>query len=96
MSEFSITFEEVEKIAADLRGRANKMQAILDDVTAKINAIHNEAWQSEAAETHLAEYNALKAVYSSFYEKVTECAKFLDDAVTAGRETDAGIQGALQ
>lgn len=95
MTEFSITFEEVEKIAADLRARANKMQAILDDVTSKINAVHNDSWQSSAAETHLNEYNVLKSKYASFYEKVIDCAEFLEQAAKAGRETDSGIQSAL-
>lgn len=95
MSEFNITFEEVERIAKDLRSRADKIQAILDDVTSKINSVHNDAWQSSAAETHLNEYNVLKAKYASFYEKVIDCAGFLEDAAKAGRETDTGIQNAL-
>ena len=95
MSEFNISFEEVEKIAKDLRDRANKIQAILDDVTSKIDAVHNDAWQSSAAETHLNEYNVLKSKYSSFYEKVIDCASFLEDAAKSGRETDTGIQNAL-
>ncbi len=92
MKEFDITYDEVEQIAKDLRARADKMQAILDDVTSKVNEVHSEAWHSSAAEAHLAEYNTLKSKYANFYEKVIACADFLDNAVKAGREVDASIQ----
>ena len=91
MREFDISFDEVEKIASDLRSRAEKMKAILDDITLKVNEVHSEAWHSSAAEVHLSEYNVLKGKYASFYEKVNSCADFLDKAVTAGRELEAGI-----
>ena len=91
MKEFDLSYDEVEKIASDLRARAEKMKGILDDVTLKINEVHNEAWHSSAAEAHFNEYNVLKSKYASFYEKVTGCADFLDKAVTAGREIEAGM-----
>ena len=91
MREFDISFDEVEKIASDLRSRAEKMKSILDDITVKVNEVHSDAWHSSAAEVHLNEYNALKSKYSSFYEKVKGCAEFLDKAVTAGREIEAGL-----
>ena len=93
MREFDITYDEVEEIAKKLRAAADKMQAILDDVTVKVNDVHSEAWHSSAAEVHLSEYNTLKSKYSAFYEKVNSCADFLDNAVKAGREIDAGLQG---
>jgi uncharacterized protein YukE len=92
MKEFDISYDEVEQIANALRSKADKMQAILDDVTSKVNEVHNEAWHSSAAEIHLNEYNVLKSKYAAFYEKVKGCADFLDKAVKAGREIDAGIQ----
>ena len=91
MKEFDISYEEVEKIASDLRSRADKMQAILDDITLKVNEVHSEAWHSSAAEVHLNEYNSLKSKYAVFYDKVISCADFLDKAVTAGREIESGI-----
>ena len=93
MKEFDITYDEVEEIAKQLRAKADKMQAILDDVTTKVNEVHTDAWHSSAAEVHLNEYNTLKSKYAAFYEKVNSCADFLDNAVKAGREIDAGIQG---
>ena len=92
MKEFDISYDEVESIAKELRAKADKMQAILDDVTAKVNEVHNEAWHSSAAETHLNEYNILKSKYASFYEKVKACADFLDNAVKTGREIDSSVQ----
>ena len=91
MREFDISYDEKEKIASDLKSRAEKMKAILDDITLKVNEVHSEAWHSSAAEVHLNEYNTLKSKYASFYEKVTACAEFLDKAVAAGREIEAGI-----
>ena len=92
MKEFDISYDEVENIAKELRAKANKIQAILDDITSKINGVHTEAWHSSAAENHLSDYNALKSKYANFYEKVNACADFLDNAVKAGREIDASVQ----
>ena len=92
MREFDISYDEVEQIAKDLRAKADKMQAILDDVTSKVNEVHSEAWHSSAAEIHFNEYNVLKSKYADFYEKVKNCADFLDNAVKAGREIDTSIQ----
>ena len=91
MKEFDISYDEVEKIASDLRSRAEKLKGILDDVTLKVNEVHNEAWHSSAAEMHFNEYNSLKSKYAAFYEKVINCADFLDKAVEAGREIEAGL-----
>ena len=91
MKEFDISYDEVEKIAGDLRSKAEKMKSILEDITLKVNEVHSEAWHSSAAEIHLNEYNTLKSKYSAFYEKVISCADFLDKAVIAGREIEAGI-----
>ena len=95
MKEFDISYDEVESIARELRAKADKMQAILDDVTVKINEVHSEAWHSSAAEAHLNEYNTIKNKYVNFYEKVNACADFLDAAVKAGREVDAGVQNQI-
>ncbi len=92
MKEFDISYDEVENIAKELRAKANKIQAILDDITSKVNSVHTEAWHSSAAENHLNDYNALKSKYANFYEKVNACADFLDNAVKAGREIDASVQ----
>ena len=95
MKEFDISYDEVESIARELRAKADKMQSILEDVTVKINEVHNEAWHSSAAEVHLNEYNTIKNKYASFYDKVNACADFLDSAVKAGREVDAGVQNQI-
>ena len=91
MKEFDISYDEVEKIAEQLRTKSSKLKSILDDISTKINEVHTQAWNSAAAENHLREYNSLKAKYANFYEKVTNCADFLDKAVAAGRELEIGI-----
>ena len=92
MKEFDISYDEVENIAKELRARADKLQSILDDVTVKVNEVHNNAWQSNTAEMQLNEYNTLKSKYSAFYDKIKACADFLDNTVKSGREVDLGVQ----
>ena len=92
MREFDISYDEVESIAKELRSKADKMQSILEEVTAKVNNVQNNAWQSETAQMYITEYNTLKGKYASFYDKVKTCADFLDNAVRSGREIDLGVQ----
>ena len=95
MKNFSITLEEVSEISKKLKGHADKMQNILEDVTSKINTVHADVWQSAAATTHLDEYNALKSKYQTFYGEIIKIAEFLDNTVSSTSSNESIIQNAI-
>ena len=79
--EFSISYEQVESIANTLKSSANKMQSILEDVSAKMTEVYGDAWKSNASNEHMAEYNRIKAKFENFYGEVTKCSNYLTTVV---------------
>jgi len=86
----NISLQEVSAISGKIRSLNQDLSAQLGDIKTSMNNLET-TWQSEAARTIVANFNALTPKFENYEQVVEQYSKFLDSTVTALSETETAI-----
>ena len=88
-----ITPEDLRSSASQIRTRIAKMKDNLDAASNEMTKTQS-SFESSAADTLRTQYETLKSKFGTFYEKMEDYAKFLDNTASEYETTDANIKKA--
>lgn len=91
MNSFSMTYEEVENIVAQLTKYANAIRDQLDRVSVASARISDGTWRGQSAESYKNTFDALRPKFDLFYATIMDCVDYLNMAMGKSKREDIQV-----
>lgn len=92
---FSMTYQEVEAVIAQLSKYADAIKSELDQVSVTATQVTADEWRGKSAETYKDTFEQLRPKFDLFYSKIIECVDYLNTAIGKNQSTDTSVSASF-
>ncbi|MDO4996382.1 MAG: WXG100 family type VII secretion target [Bacilli bacterium] len=88
-------YQGARGLADSIKGNADNIMDIFNDVDTSMKSLYGDAWQSTGADSSRDRYNELRKNYEAFYNKVVTMKDHIYKVTAANEEADAAVSQTL-